>query len=73
MKTMTNQVLSIALICAGAVLLGGCTKTERTIAGVAIGAGTGGLIGGLAGGPVGGAVGAVSGGIVGGVIGNKTY
>ncbi|MBX9830720.1 hypothetical protein K2X40_02100 [Candidatus Babeliales bacterium] len=52
------------------LFLASCTKEEKTLAGVAIGAGSGALIGGAAGGGTGAAIGAVSGGLLGGVIGN---
>jgi uncharacterized protein YcfJ len=49
----------------------GCTKKEKTVGGVLIGAGTGALIGGAAGGGGGAAIGAVVGGAGGGIIGHS--
>jgi uncharacterized membrane protein len=54
-------------------LTSGCTKEERTVTGVALGAGTGALIGGAAGGGAGGVIGgAAVGGLLGGVIGHNS-
>jgi uncharacterized protein YcfJ len=53
------------------VFITGCTKEEKTISGVAIGAGSGALIGSAAGGTTGGVVGGVTGGVLGGVIGHS--
>lgn len=59
------------LILGSSLLLSGCTRDEKTVAGVLIGAGSGALIGGLAGGGAGAAIGGVTGGFAGGLIGNS--
>jgi uncharacterized protein YcfJ len=54
-----------------AVLMCSCTKEEKTVGGVLIGAGSGAIIGGAAGGGGGAAAGAVIGGATGGIIGHS--
>ena len=54
------------------IALSGCTKEEKTVAGVLIGAGTGAAIGGAAGGGGAAAIGAVLGGTAGGIIGYES-
>lgn len=49
----------------------GCSKSEKTLAGAAIGAGSGAIIGGAAGGGTGAAIGAGVGGVTGGLIGHS--
>jgi len=49
----------------------GCTKKEKTVGGILIGAGTGAAIGGAAGGGGGAAIGAVVGATGGGIIGHS--
>jgi osmotically inducible lipoprotein OsmB len=65
-----------AALCFVAVALAACNpndRTDRTIGGAAIGAGTGALVGGLATGRAGGALaGAAIGGVGGALIGNAT-
>lgn len=53
------------------ILCCSCTKEEKTVAGVAIGAGSGAIIGGAAGGGTGAAIGAGVGGLTGGLIGHS--
>ena len=53
------------------LLCAGCTKEEKTVSGVVIGAGSGALIGGLAGGGGGAAAGGVVGCVLGGVVGHE--
>jgi uncharacterized protein YcfJ len=62
-----GALLAIALIGS----LGACTQSQKTIAGAAIGAGTGGLIGDAIGGGTGAIIGGVGGAVAGGYIGNK--
>jgi outer membrane lipoprotein SlyB len=65
------KILSCGLILSASLLISGCTKDEKTIGGVALGAGTGALIGSAAGGTGGGVAGAAIGGVAGGVIGHN--
>lgn len=73
-----NQMKTIAKLLFASLALGamisfsGCTKEEKTVAGVLIGAGAGAAIGGAAGGGGGAAIGAVVGGTAGGVIGHES-
>ena len=53
------------------LLFSGCTKQEKTLGGILIGAGSGALIGGAAGGAGGAVAGGAVGGIAGGLIGNS--
>lgn len=63
----TLAVLALAsLLC----FLTGCNKTESTLGGMLIGAGTGAVIGGAVNGGTGAAIGAVTGAIGGAVVGN---
>jgi uncharacterized protein YcfJ len=65
------MVLFGALLVGSLGFFSGCTKQEKTVSGVAIGAGSGALIGSAishgAGGPI---VGAIAGGALGGILGN---
>jgi uncharacterized protein YcfJ len=71
MKTAFKLLL--ATFALGAMVsFSGCTKEEKTVAGVVIGAGTGAAIGGAAGGGGGAAIGAVVGGAAGGIIGHES-
>lgn len=71
MKTAIKLLLAtLALGAMGS--FSGCTKEEKTVTGVLIGAGTGAAIGGAAGGGGGAAAGAVIGGVTGGVIGHAS-
>lgn len=54
-----------------ALLISGCSKEEKTIGGVLLGAGVGAAIGAAAGNGTGAAIGAVAGAGVGGVIGHS--
>ena len=65
-----KQIAGI-LVISCMLMIGGCTKKEKTVGGVLIGAGTGAAIGGLAGGGTGAAIGAVGGGVAGGLIGHS--
>jgi hypothetical protein len=71
MKTAFKLVLA-TLALGAMVAFSGCTKEEKTVSGVLIGAGTGAAIGGAAGGGGGAAIGAVLGGTAGGVIGHES-
>lgn len=66
-----SSLLVAMVFAASSLTMMGCTKTEKTVAGVVVGGGSGALIGGLAGGPVGAGVGAGVGAVVGGVVGNQ--
>ena len=68
-KYITRSIFGALLI--SAVLMSSCTKKEKTISGVIIGAGTGAAIGGIAGNGTGAAVGGILGGLTGGLIGNS--
>lgn len=70
---MKNVVRSIALVMVAGVvtMLAGCTKEQKTVSGVLIGAGSGALIGGAAGGGGGAIAGGVIGGVAGGAIGHS--
>ncbi|HBS47976.1 TPA: hypothetical protein DEO28_02840 [Candidatus Dependentiae bacterium] len=70
-KNLIKAVACLTLLGASAVVFSGCTKKEKTVGGVLIGAAAGAGIGALAGDGVGAAVGAVAGGTVGGVVGNS--
>ena len=68
------KILNVAfgLLAMSALLLcAGCTKTEKGLAGAAIGAGSGAIIGGAAGGGTGAAIGAGVGAVSGGLIGHS--
>lgn len=66
------RIIPVFLLILSMLGLSGCSKQERTIAGILIGAGTGALIGSAVGGTGGGVAGAAIGGITGGVIGNAS-
>ncbi len=53
------------------MMTSGCTKKEKTVGGILIGAGTGAAIGGAAGGGGGAAIGAGVGAVTGGIIGHS--
>jgi hypothetical protein len=61
----------VSLLCS-LIVLSGCTKQERTLSGILIGAGTGALIGSAVGNTAGGVAGAAIGGTVGGIIGHES-
>ena len=70
MKKNNSSPLFIFL--AGALaIMPSCTKTEKTVSGVALGAATGGIIGGVAGNGTGAVIGVGLGGAAGGIIGNS--
>jgi hypothetical protein len=69
MKTM--HYLFGAMVVGALLLCTGCTKKEKTVAGVLIGAGTGAAIGGAAGGGGGAVIGAGVGAVGGGLIGHS--
>jgi len=70
---MKKLSLGLGLLAiSGLILTSGCSKTERTLGGAAIGAGTGALIGGAAGGGGGAAIGAGVGALGGAAIGAGT-
>ena len=73
---MTNKlfkkIFMFTLMLSLVATLTGCSKQEKTLAGIGLGALTGAAIGGVAGGGVGGAaIGAGIGGLTGGLIGNS--
>jgi len=70
-KNLLRAIVCLTLLGSSAVFFTGCTKKEKTVAGVLIGAGLGAGVGGVAGGGVGAAVGGVGGAAVGGVVGNS--
>ncbi len=70
MKKITYMI-ALAMTISSLALLTSCTKQEKTVAGAAIGAGTGALVGSAAGGTGGGIAGAAIGGVAGGLIGHS--
>lgn len=66
-----TRLIALAVAVSSLTLLTGCTKQEKTISGVLIGAGTGALIGSAVGNTGGGVAGAAIGGVAGGLIGNS--
>lgn len=68
-----NYVHSFCALAAIAMLMSSCTKTEKTVSGVALGAATGGVIGGVAGNGAGAAIGIGVGGTVGGLVGSSMH
>ena len=66
-----NKLISLVLLLTTVITTSGCTKQEKTLTGIGIGAATGGIIGGATGGGTGAALGVVGGGLVGGLIGNS--
>ena len=70
-KTL-KKIVMLALMIGVITTLTGCSKQEKTLAGIGLGALTGAAIGSIAGGSVGGAaIGAGVGGLTGGLIGNS--
>lgn len=65
------SVLATAALLVTLTVVSGCTKQEKTLSGIGMGAATGALIGGVSGGGAGAAIGGVTGGLVGGLIGNS--
>lgn len=70
MKTIA-KFLFVTMAFSALATFSGCTKKEKTVAGVLIGAGAGAGIGAAAGNGGGAAVGAVLGGATGGIIGHE--
>ena len=68
---MKNKILGALLAVALVGSLGACTQSQKTVAGAAIGAGTGALVGNAIGGSTGAIIGGVGGAAAGGIIGNK--
>ena len=73
MKTM--KLMGLSLVAAAAMLIAGCSKGEKTMAGAGLGGATGAVIGGVAsksaaGAVVGGLIGAVAGGAIGNSMGD---
>ena len=66
-----KKLFALTLLTATVATFSGCSKKEKTLAGIGIGAATGGIIGGTTGGSTGAALGVVGGGLVGGLIGNS--
>ena len=73
LKEQSRPLIAIILLGMTMVFFSGCTKTERTVAGAAIGAGAGVALGAATGGAGGAVAGGLIGGSVGGIIGNQTY
>lgn len=69
---MTRATKSIIAVGAALMITAGCTQTERTLAGGAIGATGGAIVGNAAGGSGGAIVGGVAGGTAGALIGRST-
>lgn len=67
----SRLVAGILLLCAATCLIAGCTKQEKTAAGVIVGAAVGAGIGGAAGGGGGAVAGGVVGGVTGGLVGHS--
>lgn len=65
------RLIALAVVASSLTFLIGCTKQEKTISGVLIGAGTGALVGSALGNTGGGIAGAAIGGVAGGLIGNS--
>lgn len=65
------SALFVAVILSSALTFTGCTKKEKTIAGVAIGAGAGAAIGSAAGNTEGAVAGGLIGGVAGGLLGHS--
>ena len=63
--------LFLVAFMSGVMVFSGCSKTEKTLAGVAIGAGVGAGIGVAAGGGTGALVGASVGAVTGGIVGSS--
>jgi hypothetical protein len=69
-EIMKKQVAFLTLVVAAtAIALTGCSKEEKTVAGVVVGAGLGAGIGAAAGGGTGAAIGAPVGAVAGGMVG----
>ena len=67
----TIHAFAILLLLGTVIFLSSCTKEEKTLAGAALGAGTGALVGSAAGGTGGGIAGAAIGGVAGGLLGHS--
>ena len=67
-RKSTALPVALLLIC----FFSGCTKRERTLAGIVIGAGIGALIGSVVGNTGGAVAGVLIGGTAGGVVGNAS-
>jgi len=63
--------LLLGAILAGSLMISGCTKTEKTVAGAVIGGAAGAGIGAAAGGTEGAVAGGAIGAVVGGVVGHE--
>ena len=70
MKYLPGMLLVVALLGA-TVLVSGCSKKEKTVAGAVIGAGAGAGVGSLAGGTGGAVAGGLLGTVTGGLIGHS--
>lgn len=69
---MLKKIMMFTLIIGALATFTGCSKQEKTLSGIGLGAITGAAIGGIAGGGLGGAaIGAGVGGLTGGLIGNS--
>lgn len=69
--TRTMSACAVILAIASLFICSSCSKTEKTLSGIAIGACSGALIGGAAGGGTGAAIGAGVGAMGGGIIGSN--
>lgn len=70
-KSVNRNYISILLLGCLLTLMAGCTRKEKTLTGVVIGAGTGVAIGAATGGAGGAVAGGLVGGGLGGIIGNS--
>jgi len=70
-KNFLKVFVGLAFLGVAVLFLSGCTKKEKTAAGILIGAGAGAGIGAAVGDGAGAAIGAVGGGVAGGFIGHS--
>ncbi|WP_245198842.1 YMGG-like glycine zipper-containing protein [Jiella mangrovi] len=70
MKTVVKSSFVLAMV-AGLAISTGCSRTQKTLGGAAIGGAGGAVVGNAVGGSTGAVVGGVSGAVVGGVVGRN--
>ncbi|KAA0970188.1 hypothetical protein FPY71_06535 [Aureimonas fodinaquatilis] len=70
---MTSKIKSVAALAAIVLLTAGCTQTERTVSGAAIGGVGGAAIGNAVGGGTGALIGGLAGAGTGALVGRNTY
>jgi hypothetical protein len=70
-KNLLKAVVLVGLVGSSLVVLGGCTKKEKTAGGIGIGGLAGAGVGAAVGGGPGAAIGAVGGAVVGGLVGSS--